>query len=135
MFCLQCISHSIPCGLVLRSRCCHKIVEKTLPRLKPPARREERFALVEPTYLHSRSEVRWLENKVARVSGKKCSVEKVSSLRLELQEWLSQDENPNDKICLQRAQHPQLTLPIRSVSPVEPIMPGSRLVTPHERHW
>ncbi|KAI5990990.1 hypothetical protein EDD15DRAFT_2139253, partial [Pisolithus albus] len=164
----QCILHSIPCGesfsslrhlenflyffkknsiqqvnVVLCSRCCHKIVEKTLPRLQPvcpfcrehftsddvrlihidfsasgytpswrrggmheahdtidhqPARREECFPLVEPTYPCSRTEVHRLEDKVARVAAKKCSVEEVSSLHQELQDWLSQDESPNDEV-------------------------------------
>ncbi|KAI6029170.1 hypothetical protein BKA83DRAFT_4032954, partial [Pisolithus microcarpus] len=129
----QCILHSIPCGHVLCSRCYHKIVEKTLPCLKPvcpfcwehftsdnvhlihidffasgyipswhrggmheahdaidhqPARWEERFPLIEPTYLCSQTEIHRPEGKVARVAVKKCSVEEVSSLHQELQEWL-----------------------------------------------
>ncbi|KIO11804.1 hypothetical protein M404DRAFT_126730 [Pisolithus tinctorius Marx 270] len=139
----QCIPHSIPCGHVLCSSCCHKIVEKTLPRLKPvcpfcrehftsddvrliridfsasgyipsrrrggmheahdandhqPARREERFPLVEPTYPRSRGEARRLEDKVAKVAAKKCSVEEVSTLHQELQDWLSHDGSPSDQV-------------------------------------
>ncbi|KIK15217.1 hypothetical protein PISMIDRAFT_16655 [Pisolithus microcarpus 441] len=86
-----------------------------------PARWEERFPLIEPTYLCSQTEIHRPEGKVARVAVKKCSVEEVSSLHQELQEWLSQDKSPNDKICLQHAQHLQLTLLIWSVSPAEHI--------------
>ncbi|KAI5991820.1 hypothetical protein EDD15DRAFT_2111430, partial [Pisolithus albus] len=115
-FSLQYIPHSIPCGHILCSRCCYKIVEKTLPYLKlvcpfcrehstsddvhlihidfsasgyipswrrggmhkahdaidhQPARQEEHFPLVEPTYPHSRAKARRLEDKVARVAAKK----------------------------------------------------------------
>lgn len=139
----QCIPHSIPCGHVLCSTCCHKIVEKTLPRFKPvcpfcrenftsddvrliridfsasgytiPWRRggkheahdardhsphrEDRFPIVEPSYPRSRAEsTRRLEDKVAKVAAKKCSVEEVSRLHRELEDWLSQDDSPDDQV-------------------------------------
>ncbi|KAG6371306.1 hypothetical protein JVT61DRAFT_9776 [Boletus reticuloceps] len=133
----HCIPHSIPCGHVLCSTCCHKIVEKTLPRLKPacPFCREQftsddvrliridfsangyatprrrggaheashtslhhapRFPIVEPSFSRTRAEARRLEDKVAAVAAKKCSVEEVSTLHQELQEWLTHDEKQQD---------------------------------------
>ncbi|KAG9311414.1 hypothetical protein JVU11DRAFT_8526 [Chiua virens] len=133
----QCIPHSIPCGHVLCSTCCHKIVEKTLPRLKPacpfcresftsddvrliridfsasgyatPRRRgathealdsslhkPPRFPIVEPGFSRTRAEARRLEDKVAAVAAKKCSVEEVSTLHNELQEWLTHDAKQQD---------------------------------------
>lgn len=130
-------------GHVLCSTCCHKIVEKTLPRFKPvcpfcrenftsddvrliridfsasgytiPWRRggkheahdardhsphrEDRFPIVEPSYPRSRAEsTRRLEDKVAKVAAKKCSVEEVSRLHRELEDWLSQDDSPDDQV-------------------------------------
>ena len=153
----HCIPHSIPCGEsfihppskkiltssshtpghVLCSTCCHKIVEKTLPRLQPvcPFCREQfssddvrliridfsasgyatprrrggthealdhsikqapRFPIVEPGFSRTRAEARRLEGKVAAVAAKKCSVEEVSTLHQELQEWLTHDEKQQD---------------------------------------
>ncbi|KAI9566071.1 hypothetical protein HD554DRAFT_2279450 [Boletus coccyginus] len=133
----HCIPHSIPCGHVLCSTCCHKIVEKTLPRLRPvcpfcrehfssddvrliridfsasgyatPRRRggtheardtslhsAPRFPIVEPGFSRTRAEARRLEDKVAAVAAKKCSVEEVSTLHQELQEWLTHDEKQQD---------------------------------------
>ncbi|KAF8548732.1 hypothetical protein OG21DRAFT_1489143 [Imleria badia] len=133
----HCIPHSIPCGHVLCSSCCHKIVEKTLPRLKPvcPFCREQftsddvrliridfsasgyatprrrggtheardthihqapRFPIVESGFSRTRAEARRLEDKVAAVAAKKCSVEEVSTLHQELQEWLTHDEKQQD---------------------------------------
>ena len=132
-----------PLGHVLCSSCCHKIVEKTLPRLQPvcpfcrdhftsddvrliridfsasgwtasrrrggltealdiadrsTARREDRFPLVEPSFSRTRAEARRLEDKVAKVAAKKCSVEEVSTLHNELQDWLTHDEKPHDQV-------------------------------------
>jgi len=152
----QCIPHSIPCGEsspsttrrrknshlhpghVLCSSCCHKIVEKTLPRLQPVCPfcrehfsgddvrliridfsaasrrrggqqehhdavdqqppREERFPIIEPTFSRSRVEARRLEDKVAKVAAKKCSVEEVSTLHQELQDWLTHDESSDNQV-------------------------------------
>lgn len=139
----HCVPHSIPCGHVLCSSCCHKIVEKTLPRLQPvcpfcrdhftsddvrliridfsasgwattrrrggltealdiadrtPSRRDDRFPLVEPGFSRSRAGARRLEDKVAKVAAKKCSVEEVSTLHDELQDWLTHDEKPHDQL-------------------------------------
>lgn len=133
----QCIPHSIPCGHVLCSSCCHKIVEKTLPRLQPVCPfcrehfsgddvrliridfsasrrrggqqehhdavvqqppREERFPIIEPTFSRSRVEARRLEDKVAKVAAKKCSVEEVSTLHQELQDWLTHDESSDNQV-------------------------------------
>ncbi|KAH7915535.1 hypothetical protein BJ138DRAFT_997626 [Hygrophoropsis aurantiaca] len=136
----RCAPHCIPCGHVLCASCCHKIVEKTLPRLTPvcpfcrehftsadvrliridfsasgwvaPQRRcatiealdmadhiprkDARFPIVEPSSARTRAEARRLEDKVAKVAAKKCSVEEVSTLHKELQDWLTLDEKPND---------------------------------------
>ncbi|KAF8838168.1 hypothetical protein BDN67DRAFT_955455 [Paxillus ammoniavirescens] len=132
----HCIPHSIPCGHVLCSACCHKIVEKTLPRLQPacpfcrehftsddvrliridfsasgyatPRRRggthevdpavqqAPRFPIVESGFSRTRAEARRLEDRVAAVAAKKCSVEEVSTLHKELQDWLTHDEKQTD---------------------------------------
>ncbi|OAX39317.1 hypothetical protein K503DRAFT_739665 [Rhizopogon vinicolor AM-OR11-026] len=139
----HCVPHSIPCGHVLCSSCCHKIIEKTLPRFQPacpfcrdhftsddvrliriefspsgwatprrrggltegldtldrsPSRIGERFPFVEPGFARTRAEARRLEDKVAKVAAKKCSVEEVSTLHKELQDWLTHDEKPTEQL-------------------------------------
>ena len=49
----------------------------------------ERFPIMEHGSSRSRAEARRLEDKVAKVAAKKCSVEEVSTLHKELQEWLT----------------------------------------------
>ncbi|KAJ6618154.1 hypothetical protein B0H10DRAFT_2378514 [Mycena sp. CBHHK59/15] len=44
----------------------------------------------------SRQDARRLEAKVAKVAAKKCSVEEVTTLHKELQEWLTSDTKPDD---------------------------------------
>ncbi|KAJ7769689.1 hypothetical protein DFH07DRAFT_282189 [Mycena maculata] len=44
----------------------------------------------------SRQDARRLEAKVAKVAAKKCSVEEVTTLHKELQDWLTSDVKPND---------------------------------------
>lgn len=51
-----------------------------------------RFPIVESGFSRTRAEARRLEDKVAAVAAKKCSVEEVSTLHQELQEWLTHDE-------------------------------------------
>lgn len=46
----------------------------------------------------SRQDARRLEAKVAKVAAKKCSVEEVTTLHKELQEWLTSDVKPNDDV-------------------------------------
>ncbi|KAG1717460.1 hypothetical protein EDB19DRAFT_1265266 [Suillus lakei] len=134
------VPHSIPCGHVLCWGCCHKIVEKTLPRLQAacpfcsdhftsddvrlirtdfsesdrvaprrrggltealgrfPSQREDRFPLVESDFQRTRAETRRLEDKVARVAARKCSVEEVSTLHKELQDWLTHDEKSHAQL-------------------------------------
>jgi hypothetical protein len=46
----------------------------------------------------TRQEARRLEDKVARVAAKKCSVEEVSSLHKELEAWLT-TEMTDDQVC------------------------------------
>jgi hypothetical protein len=48
----------------------------------------------------ARAEARRLEDKVAKVAAKKCSVEEVSTLHKELQEWLTSEVKPDDQVCL-----------------------------------
>ncbi|KAL0958975.1 hypothetical protein HGRIS_014287 [Hohenbuehelia grisea] len=45
----------------------------------------------------TRAEARRLESKVAKVAAKKCSVEEVTTLHKELQEWLTSDVKPDDQ--------------------------------------
>ncbi|KAG2364209.1 hypothetical protein BDR07DRAFT_1459881 [Suillus spraguei] len=60
---------------------------------RSPSRKEDWFPLVEPSFSHIRVETRRLEDKVAKVAARKCSVEEVSTLYKELEEWLTHDEN------------------------------------------
>jgi hypothetical protein len=48
----------------------------------------------------SREEARRLENKVAKVAAKKCSVEEVSTLHKELQQWLMSDVKSDEQVRL-----------------------------------
>lgn len=59
---------------------------------------DEDVLLLNPGMLKSRAEVRRLENKVARVAAKKCSVEEVSSLQKELEKWLTYDDKHDDQV-------------------------------------
>lgn len=64
-----------------------------------------RFPIVESGFSRTRAEARRLEDKVAAVAAKKCSVEEVSTLHKELQEWLTHDEKQqDDQVC--RTPHP-----------------------------
>ncbi|KDQ23395.1 hypothetical protein PLEOSDRAFT_1049356 [Pleurotus ostreatus PC15] len=60
------------------------------------ARHSERMKLPEGGS-KARIEARRLEDKVAKVAAKKCSVEEVTTLHKELQEWLSSDAKPDDQ--------------------------------------
>lgn len=60
---------------------------------RSPSRKEDQFPLIEPSFSHTRAETRRLEDKVAKVAARKCSVEEVSTLYKELEEWLTHDEN------------------------------------------
>lgn len=62
------------------------------------ARHSERMKLPEGGS-KARIEARRLEDKVAKVAAKKCSVEEVTTLHKELQEWLSSDAKPDDQVC------------------------------------
>lgn len=49
----------------------------------------------------NRTKTRRLESKVARVAAKKCSVEEVSSLHKEIQEWLDAEDNKHPvQVCI-----------------------------------
>lgn len=54
--------------------------------------------LLNPGFLKTRAEARRLEHKVAKVAAKKCSVEEVSTLHKELQEWLTSDVKSEDQM-------------------------------------
>ncbi|KAG2151590.1 uncharacterized protein EDB93DRAFT_1052476, partial [Suillus bovinus] len=60
-----------------------------------PLRGEDRFPIVEPCFSRTHAETRRLEDKVAKVAARKCSVEEVSTLYKELDEWLIHDESFN----------------------------------------
>jgi hypothetical protein len=64
------------------------------------ARKTERLLLSEGGP-RTRSEARRLEDKVARVAAKKCSVEEVSTLHKELEEWLTSESKDDTvrRIC------------------------------------
>ncbi|KAH9920028.1 uncharacterized protein BXZ73DRAFT_104843 [Epithele typhae] len=53
---------------------------------------EDDVCLLNPASFKGRSEARRLESKVAQVAAKKCSVEEVSTLHKELQDWLRTDK-------------------------------------------
>ena len=67
-------------------------MQEALDSLRQPPR----FPIVEPSFSRTRAEARRLEDKVAAVAAKKCSVEEVSTLHNELQEWLMHDEKQQD---------------------------------------
>lgn len=113
----HCVPNSIPCGHIFCWSCCDKIVQKTSPRLQaacpfcsehfisgdvhllhinfPGSRGEDRFPLVEPSFLRIRAEARRLEDKVAKAVARECSVEEVLTLYKELEEWLTNGEYSN----------------------------------------
>ncbi|KAG2125662.1 hypothetical protein DEU56DRAFT_824325 [Suillus clintonianus] len=121
----HCVPHSIPCGHVLCWSCCHKIIQKTPPHLQAACpfcysrfisdnvrliridfsesgwagpRKEDRGPFVEPDFSHPHAEARRLEDKVARVAARKCTVEEVSTLHNELQDWLGHDKSFLDQL-------------------------------------
>jgi hypothetical protein len=51
------------------------------------------FPFVEPGFTKTQAEARQLEHRVAQVATKKCSVEEVTNLHRELQEWLDGEED------------------------------------------
>lgn len=53
---------------------------------------EDDVLLLNPGTLKTRAEARRLESKVAQVAAKKCSVEEVTTLHKELQDWLNSDK-------------------------------------------
>lgn len=62
------------------------------------SRKAERMLMTEGGCSRSRVTARRLEDKVAKVAAKKCSVEEVSTLHNELQEWLTSDPVPSEKV-------------------------------------
>lgn len=64
------------------------------------ARREERLLLADGGCSRAREEARRLEDKVAKVAQKKCSVEEVSSLHKELEEWLNAAVKSGEQVRL-----------------------------------
>lgn len=65
---------------------------------RSPSRGEDLSPLVEPNFLRIRAEARRLEDKVAKVVARKCSVEEVSTLYKELEEWLTNGEYSNVQV-------------------------------------
>jgi len=65
---------------------------------------KERFPIMEQHgSSRTRAEARRLEDKVAKVAAKKCSVEEVSTLHKELQEWLTSDMEDQTSLSLSAA--------------------------------
>lgn len=56
--------------------------------------------LLNPGLLKTRAEARRLEHKVAKVAAKKCSVEEVTTLHKELQEWLTSDVKSEEQVSV-----------------------------------
>ncbi|OBZ77501.1 hypothetical protein A0H81_01972 [Grifola frondosa] len=56
--------------------------------------------LLNPGTFKSRAQVRRLESKVARVAAKKCSVEEVTTLHKEIEDWLTSDSKPDQSSSL-----------------------------------
>ncbi|KAJ3777898.1 hypothetical protein FB446DRAFT_800765 [Lentinula raphanica] len=61
------------------------------------SRREEKLLFSEGTHSRTRDEARRLEDKVAKVAAKKCSVEEVTSLHHELEQWLKSASKLDDQ--------------------------------------
>ncbi|KII85528.1 hypothetical protein PLICRDRAFT_31715 [Plicaturopsis crispa FD-325 SS-3] len=61
------------------------------------------FPFVEPGFNRSRAEARRLEDKVAKVAAKKCSVEEVSTLHKELEDWLTSEDDHTSSLSLSAA--------------------------------
>jgi hypothetical protein len=64
-----------------------------------------RFPITEQSSARTRAEARRLEDKVAKVAAKKCSVEEVSTLHTELQEWLTEVEDQVQKLPSSHSAH------------------------------
>ncbi|KAI0826652.1 hypothetical protein BC628DRAFT_1320181 [Trametes gibbosa] len=62
---------------------------------------EDDVLLFNPGNVKTRAEARRLESKVAKVAAKKCSVEEVTTLHKELQDWLSSDKYDEQTSSLQ----------------------------------
>ncbi|KAL1944046.1 hypothetical protein VTO73DRAFT_3864 [Trametes versicolor] len=62
---------------------------------------EDDVLLFNPGTVKTRAEARRLESKVAKVAAKKCSVEEVTTLHRELQEWLNSDKLDEQTSSLQ----------------------------------
>ncbi|KAH9950749.1 hypothetical protein B0H21DRAFT_686066 [Amylocystis lapponica] len=58
---------------------------------------DDDILLLNPSMFKSRSDVRRLEHKVAKVAAKKCSVQEVTMLHKELQQWLTSDVKSEDQ--------------------------------------
>lgn len=61
---------------------------------------DDDILLLNPGVLKTRAEARRLERKVAKVAAKKCSVEEVTTLHKELQEWLTSDVKSDEQVRL-----------------------------------
>ena len=61
-------------------------------------RKTDKFPFVDAGCVRSREEARKLEDKVAKVASKKSSVEEVSNLHKELEDWLTAAK-AGDQVC------------------------------------
>ncbi|KAJ4474267.1 hypothetical protein J3R30DRAFT_652637 [Lentinula aciculospora] len=63
------------------------------------SRREEKLLFPEGGHSRTRDEARRLEDKVAKVAAKRCSVEELNSLHHELEQWLKSASKLDDQSC------------------------------------
>ncbi len=61
---------------------------------------EDDVLLFKPGHTKTRAAARRLESKVAQVAAKKCSVEEVTTLHKELQDWLQSDRLDDQVRCM-----------------------------------
>lgn len=80
----------------------------------------------------SRAEARRLEDKVATVAAKKCSVEEVSSLHKELQEWLTSEVKEDDQVSIIKLDLPMNVTDLRYIDVFIVSQRRSTACNPHE---
>lgn len=73
----------------------------TTPAQEQPDVGEDDVLLFKPGHTKTRAAARRLESKVAQVAAKKCSVEEVTTLHKELQDWLQSDRLDDQSSSLQ----------------------------------
>ena len=82
------------------------------------AKKTERLLASDPGLSRTRIEVRRLEDKVAKVASKRCSVEEVSALHRELEDWLASGAG-DDQVRRSVAASPQNLTRSLDIPPLE----------------